>query len=310
MRKMLAKISGGFCLLIALASCSTPKDFAQVRAFANISASMEQAFPDIATDIYASCLRTARYALEVDVRKQAEKKCNEKSEIGEGLLTVNGLLIGYMQSLGQIATDSTVTYTDSLDRLKSGFVKAGLDQAQVNSGISIFEVLLRAATEQYRRDELKRLITTYDDAFQALTGGLKAPLLRYSDSRELSSSLNLEKKSLDAYYESFIKETTPKDYTGPLRVFSLPTDIQWKTEQVKLQSRREQATVYVAILDKISGAHTSLRKLFADRTLVSNENCKKSCNASDLEVISKAQAILSQTVDEIEPLSARLHPQH
>lgn len=320
MKKHWKKFLLSSCSLIVLTGCSTPQDFAAVNSFAKVSDKLEASFPSIAEDLYASCLRTASYTVLnltnvggiLASRKEAEKKCDTNYEgVGESLAEANGLLIGYMRGLGEIATDGTVSYTNNSDRIAKGLTGAGLDSTQVQAGQSIFNILLKAATEGYRRDQLKKLIVEYDKDVQSMTVGLKTIIGdKYLGTTLVSkekSVLGLEKKALDLYFEGYIEERAidAKSQKKVLsaEVFSFET--RWKSEQDALRIRKEKAALYVAILDRISAGHKKLFILFSDsKSGVKTTACRaKECEQLTPETLLKAKDILAETLEQIEPLA-------
>jgi hypothetical protein len=313
MKRHWKKLVFSSCSLIVLTGCSTPQDFAAVNTFAKVSDKLEASFPSIAEDLYGSCLRSARYAGTnlsrngkgiLEPRKEAEKKCNANfSGVGEGLSETNELLIGYMRGLGEIATDSTVTYTSNSDRIANGLTGAGLNSTQVKAGQSIFNTLLKAATEGYRRGQLKTLIVDYDKDVQSLTSGLKIII----GDKYLRTSLRAEKDQLDTYFEGYIEERAiaAKEKSAILPSEVLAIEGQWNTEQELLRARKEKTVLYVAILDKIATGHKQLYTLFSDsKTGTKTASCRiNECESLTPETLMKAKEILAKTLEQIEPLA-------
>ncbi len=140
---------GLFVLTLALAGCV---DLAEVVKFAGISQTANQSFPGLVADMKDSCLRFNSYV----PKNEMHQDCSKYDKTAPGLLAAQAVLIDYMEALGKLSSNESVTFGKNLGALPGKFAEAGLDAAQAKAATSLAAKLANLAINGYRKHE-KRL---------------------------------------------------------------------------------------------------------------------------------------------------------
>jgi len=158
------------------------------------------------------------------------------------------------------------SYSSALNRLGDSFTGVDFNEAEVTAVRGLAGLVLKAATEGYRRKTLGSVITKHDAQVATLTAKLKDIV-----TRKYVLQLTNENQELDSYYiraikeyENFASASTVHLATGstnqPL-LNLLPvvhTFNTWEEERAKLQMKKEAAMAYGKILDSIAKGHKAL----------------------------------------------------
>ena len=257
-------------LLFSLSNCV---DTGAIKKFAALATQAGDKFPEIVSDVTASCLRSARYESMTDrknlefnpekLNKQAGAKCEEFTRLEPLLLGTHKVLLTYINTMGKLAADDIVTFDSSLDNFSKSVIATGkFDEPKVNALQGIAKFLANTAAQGWRKKRLKEAIETANPDIQILTGALKE-IVGLDYKRVLRS----EKSNMDLFYEPKFDKADNKD---PLSLIMVQK--QWTNELEALKRKEEAATAYVQILDSIAKAH---QELFDQRNNLNSSDVKK-----------------------------------
>ncbi len=210
-------------LTIVMTGCDRDALFEQVQRFSTSAEQLEKQFPDLATDVYDSCLRTAEYTLvqasdePFKNRINSQEKCIEpvvfkdneglevtvtKQEFEGELIAVNNVIINYLQALGTVASGGEISYTENVQGLGTaiGRVKPRLTEAENQAGQSILNFILDAYNNEFRQETLATEITATNEPLQIFICRLKQDIV----GQYLKAELRTEKDAVDEYYQAYI----------------------------------------------------------------------------------------------------------
>ena len=167
----------GILLIVSLAITGCA-ELPAVRNFSANTLDLAGSIDRIAKDTSASCFR--RLSLDVPIKGISEEKRNQYADVCEQLKQSSDLFIdlnsttrGYAQVLGQLADNKLVIFDNDVAGVKNAIAKlesttgpAYFNAAQLNAVGSLADVVLRAATDAYRQQEIRRLLEHHEDFVQ------------------------------------------------------------------------------------------------------------------------------------------------
>src|SRR5260370_21683220 len=100
-------------LLFLAATLAGCVDLAEVGKFSAVAQTANQSFPGLVADMKDSCLRFNAYV----PKQETHQDCSKYDKTAFGLLAAQGVLIDYMEALGKLSSDQSVTFGKNLDAL-------------------------------------------------------------------------------------------------------------------------------------------------------------------------------------------------
>ncbi len=273
-------------LALILGGCGNRDDLERIQKFTALANKAAEGFPTIANDFYLSCLRSAHYRAFLPTRQvnpvvtriEVEKDCNEKlqlQDLGTSLIEANEVLVDYVSSLGKLATDDIIDYSTDIKGLEGELSKLPkINKSQVEGGINIATILLRAAKDGYRREKLKEVIVSTDDDLQIFIEGIKTIM----NEAYIGIYLRNEESVINGYYGDYITNLVNNRAEGDtqsLTILLLDLDNRWATNKDEVEQKRNFARDYIGILDSIAQNHGALRRMFANGKSPSSKEMKK-----------------------------------
>jgi hypothetical protein len=142
----------------------------------------------LANDIYASCIRRARYidlvavpGREADeVRFEALKNCELLNKpTATRAVMANTVVYDYIKAVGHLAGDKNVSFQSELEEVRTSLINLGqtqlpfvLPEQAVNQGITIANAVFEWAAKSYRNIELSKAVICTKEPLKAYTTGL------------------------------------------------------------------------------------------------------------------------------------------
>jgi len=229
-----------------------------VQNFANVSQQATAQFPELAADIYGSCVRAAQFESELPTQQKVQQRCGQFKQLAPALIATNKVLEEFLFALGTLAADQTVAYGPALAGLaQSVQANTSFQPAQVKAVNGILGFLLEAQAGRYRQQQVQAAIATTNTDLNVLISALKAII-----GQDYSRLLLIEEQTMAAYYRSTI--STGKEQ--PLLVAVIKN--QWHDQRTTLAQKKAAVAVYIEILDQIAAAH---QQLYNDRGRLSSQ---------------------------------------
>ncbi len=163
-RRALCAVAG---FVLALNGCSSLEPVAEFGKNASVIAG----YPDVADDYPAILQRQRLYGYK-DPAVSDEKVALRKRD-AQRLREAQKVLEAYARTLGALAADDLISYDREIDALNQSIVDAKLaTPAQTKIYAKVAKFGFELATDIYRRNKIRQLITTYNPAIQKATRNL------------------------------------------------------------------------------------------------------------------------------------------
>ncbi len=234
-----------FPLLVVLVLAAGCANLTAIREFASISAESAE-YTKLVTNYVESPIRLKRYQspsrhdrLDHDAAARAAQR--------ERLLLRQTLIVEYMNALGWLATDEAVTKSKEIGDLRNAVKEAKFaDAKEADAFSAIANVVVKGATDWWRRKQLKALITTSNEPFQIVVQSLRDIV-----EKDFSGDPLREKEAIRQYCSDLVLQSSDKAGIAALQ--------EWcDLRLTEIDAREEAIKSYVKILEKIAQGHRQL----------------------------------------------------
>lgn len=228
--------------LLVLGGCT---DLTAVQKFAAISAD-SAAYTGLVGEYVAIQQQIARYAPREKARREAEEKSKARAAQVPELLALHSTVTEYMQALGALAADDLVNYDEQIDGLGAQVASAKFaSQDTADAAGKVAKLIARAATDAWRRGEIRNLIGASNEPLQVVVGAMRTSV----------DGLLVEQKNEDDQISSYF-ETTRRNSSDRAGKAALA---EWRIQRTaEVTKRRKAAVDYKKILDDIGNGHQEL----------------------------------------------------
>lgn len=272
--KSIRWIIGLFLVVLLAEGCA--QNLPAIREFSQATVVASSSFDTIADDIPKSCIRRvdaeegfkgARIVVvddSVEFSKEYKDKlstCDALKESLNGIMAANGVLKGYAQAIGQLASDGAVTFTSEMGTLEASLrrINIGGDRpfegpkAKAVSELARF--LSNAAVRGYRQKELKETIETANPYLENLIDGLIAV------SGDYQAVLRGEEQQVRNVQVNLVIESEKPENKGRIQEREMDERLfATRREMEIIESKRRAVEDYKTVLKKISETHGELYK--------------------------------------------------
>jgi len=238
-----------------------------IEKFGLTSSQIKAASTEMADDIYQSCMRTFWYNLPRDPKfdfVSERQNCDRFGEARERVSKANFVLVEYVESLGRLASNNTISFDSNLNALKDSIkVLAGnspiplqLNQEQFEAGSSIISSLAGIFTNSFRRKNLRQVIVCTDKPIQQYIPGLSL----IAQEGYINGSLEKEKLIVDSIFRDFLPDlrNNPGERAKKAEEYNQTIDA--------LEKRKKAAQAYIELLSSTAATHAQLKTQFAPST--------------------------------------------
>ena len=239
------------CLFISLLLLTTVAggcvDLSAVRELAAIS-SESISHTELICDYVEQPDRLKMYQPE-DRHAELTAESAARRKQAAALRAVQDVLAGYLDALGELASDDLSDYSRELDALArqvkgTGKWFSGSDVEAVSKATG---GIARALTDFYRRKELKKLITTTDSSIEQLTADL---IMIFG--KIFNESLNNELANLRRFEQGIVRVPGTDEGARKLAVFTLAR------ERLVIARKKAALAAYVKVLKGVRAGHAGL----------------------------------------------------
>ncbi len=242
-----ATLAAAVALAVAGTGCV---NLQAVRGFAQASAATANA-PQVIAD-YSGAPDWLRRYEPADQAAELDKAAADRSAQQRRLIAVQGVLVSYFTSLGDLAADDLPNMTDPVD----GFVKQlqamdVTDDKTATAASSLGDVLLRAGLDGWRKRKIAQLVREADPHVQVVVAGLTEIV-----ETDFQQSLDLEQEAVEKRFRAWEAAVRKRDPDGAPPVIRL-----LMAEHLDaVAQRREAARAYAAALKQIGEGHAKLAR--------------------------------------------------
>ena len=218
-----------------------------------------------ADDYLSSLERQKRYEI-YGSPADFEPLIEERRKIHGQLLEIYGVASDYTNALGKLASDDIVSYNKNVEALVSQ-----LKQTKYSNGKNVFEtghvqafevvaqLILKAATDNYRQDKLKKIIEDANSSFAKVIDTIE----EFNELYKIE--LKNEKNLLRIRYERPIREGRANDeligtVTTVRNDVSVILEDTYYAKADEIEAKIKATAAYNKSLEKIKTAHQDLYK--------------------------------------------------
>lgn len=188
-------------------------------------------------------------------------RCDALKESLNGITAANGVLKGYAQAIGQLASDEAVTFTSEIDALEASLrgINIGGDKPfegpKVTAVSELARFLSNAAVRGYRQKKLKETIEAANPYLENLIDGLIAV------SGDYQAVLRGEEQQVRNVQVNLVIEGEKPENKGRIQEREMDERLfRTKREMEIIESKRKAVEDYKMVLKKISETHGELYK--------------------------------------------------
>lgn len=250
MNKKLKKI--GVVLLLALVSISCV-NLKHVNEFSSSSAKSLKSIKKLDYSFEKGCLINCRDE-KINNLKVNEKKCDCENEKAADSITLKiyNSLYGYFNGLAKLSNDEITAYkTEELETalIEGDFGPITIEEKHVKSYSKISEVLIKAFTNNYRRQKIREYIKQANSSIKELIS-----LLELNISINLKGTLNNKKQNILRETQELLKDNSLS--TNEKRKITR----DYYLEISNIENQQKKLDAYGKALMKISEGHDKLHK--------------------------------------------------
>lgn len=176
----------------------------------------------------------------------------------QGLLALHARVQDYMEALGQLAADETVSFDKEFAGLETVLTDASFaSQPQAKAAGELGQLLAKAATDTWRRKKITVLIEEANAPLQTVLDGIDRTLMD-----AFLADLDDEDQTMGRFYAALQKESADKAGVRSLQ--------EWRqSHQAKLEQNRRAIQVYAKTIHTIKEGH---QKLYDERNDLHKES--------------------------------------
>lgn len=220
-------------VLLLAAGCT---DLGAIREFADVSA-RSAAYTGLVDNYAGFPERQKKYAPPAEDAR-LDGIAAERALQREVLLRRHAVIADYLDALGQLASDQPVSH--------GGETSPASDDADAASFTDIDQILFKAATDGWRRDQLEELIGEANPHFQTAVGALQK-IVREGFGGDAEDETVAARK----YYDTVLRQAT-----DPAGIAALE---EWRdTRLSEIDKRHQVIDGYADLLGKIADGHQKL----------------------------------------------------
>lgn len=271
--------------------CGTLPEVVATQKYAKMQEQAADVFPRIANDFYGSCMRSASYTLLNDPPKVLDLERARTEEVCElvalktkkAVNDTNSLILGYLSSLGNLATGEAVDYKPQVEEIGKSLQSLpglGTDESikTIDAGTSLATFLFKLFASGYQKQQLGQSIRSYDNQLQVLVGALSSVV----EKDYIGRILQVERIALDSYYRlpiGIAKAQPRKSSIDEYVEYSLNS--AWLEKQEIIRGKQAAAKNYISLLKQVSCDHSKLKDLYMNDSSKTSENSNPYCPKAD-----------------------------
>jgi hypothetical protein len=333
-------------LLSLLGACNRKQDLKAVEDFALTSEKIKTASGLVIADIHGSCVRREELSNQanslvnepvfdekgkpilplINIRERCQKWLRVVSETNQ----VNDVVISYMQTLGRLASNDTVTFTTNVQNLNNSVVNLSqvlnatganitIGEKQQQAAVRIVNSTLNIWSTQFRHQNLKPALICTDPYFAQYTSLLGEII----DKIYLQIQLTKEESALNFKYNLAYRVALKNSGFNPAVLGSAIIDLQnsYRQDIGAFDQRKQAAIAYIQLLNNTQALHHALANTFRgnDTDIVVEILCKnyfkepesiatKPSSEITPKQLNKAQDLLKDYHKSVTPLLEKIVP--
>ncbi len=263
--------------------------------------------------------------------------CKVEKANSDNVMQLNGVLVTYVETLGRLASHSTISFDLNLQGIKNAIIQTRAQlinpthanltdpqtqqfQTSLTDGANIAQSLLNLYADQKRFSKLKPIIICSNDSLSRYIKSLENLINDYY----VTGAIEEEENQSDRYFDALYRLDTVKFGNNLERLNNelLMLSSEYDKKNQEINQKKDAALAYFAILQKTAATHNALASQFkgnmtpeAEKAFCANyfsTNGQK-LNASQIQTeqlnsqeIQVTQKILQDYVKTVKPLTKKL----
>ncbi len=248
--------------IIGLNGCVNLKS---VNNFSSMSYNGINKFEDIDYSFKRHCMDRCRFEFskKLDIEREVLCECDMYIKADSVTLLLYTAIKGYLEGLTNLSNNELTSY--NFDAAKKALTNDALgnikiEKEQVEAYSNISKILLRASTDIYRKNKIKKYVEDANEPLQVLIAKFKFIL-----QENLSGELDFRKERTYVYY----RDIAGKPNLSENEKRKIVSDYYEQLSDIN--SKQDQINVFVKILEDISSGH---QKLYDDRDKMTTNELK------------------------------------
>lgn len=286
-------------------ACDRSERLKEVEQFSALSHQIRDSSKGIINDIDDSCVRT----LAIESRKlslvgepvvnsegklifpviSAREQCQKWLRVVNSTDRINSLILNYLESLGNLASQNTVNFSGSFQTLSDSLVGFGdalnsagvtnlsIGEKERQAGLGLVNSLFNIWANQFRYENLKPAIVCTDTYVQESVSLLQEILTKIY----LQDRLSVEESNLNILYNLLYRQAfkvfEQDKNSERLRTTIASLENSYNPQIQQLDRQKELTVTYLKILEITKEFHRTLAKNFQGNT--SDEAIAVSCQS-------------------------------
>jgi hypothetical protein len=241
-----------------LSSCASPTEIIEYTKIVDRAATD---FPKVAEIIVTTCVLQARHEKLSDnklIPRDIEttlslRECKQSIENRDHLLKAHHVLEEYLRTLRQLSDDKMVQFDTEIDKnvdAVGSFFNLNDDQKGALKGLA--GAIAKAATDGYRRNQLKQLIDQANGPFQKSVAVLKSIL-----DKEFKDKFKTARDQIVSFYNGALVYQQQRD-SGHESIEARQWKLQADRQLEKSIDLQDGVVAYSKILDEMAAGHKAL----------------------------------------------------
>lgn len=260
------KLKIGILLLLLTAGLSSCVNSKSVNDFSSSSSKGIKKFEDINYSFKQHCIDRCQFEAirKFEIKRETECSCDDYKKADSVTLLIYNSIKGYFDGLTNLSNNDLTDYNfDALNKsLTEGeFGDIKIDKAQVDAYSAISKILLKATTDIYRKNKIKKYVEEANAPIQILLTKFQFIL-----QKNLQDELNFKKEKLYAYYQDMKMNNTLSEYEKG------KATIDYYQQLSDINSKQQQINAFAKSLKSISEGH---QKLYDNRNKMSAKELKE-----------------------------------
>lgn len=241
----------GIAVIVIVSGCVRT---GAVGRYARAAGATAGAFPALADDMEASCVRLEGYREAREGKgwfasSDLEKQCAERGRAVERAVAVERVLGRYFAALGALADGKVVSYDGEIDDLADALEDdAKLDRKKVKAVSDLAAFAASVTTDGYRHLKLTRVIEEQNGNVGAVIDALTEIV-----ATDYANILDLEATGMESFYRSALTEGAEREPLAAILVRDARDE-----RAAALDEKREALASYVRALGTMKAGHQRL----------------------------------------------------
>ena len=206
------KIKSVIAILLLISALNSCMNLKSVNDYSSKSAKSIEHFEDINYSFEQHCIERCQFEAirTFEIKRETECNCDAYKKADSVTLVIYRSIKAYFDGLTSISDNELTSY--NVDALKKSLTEGDfgdikIDKKEIDAYSEISNIVLKATTDIYRKNKIKKYIEIANPSIQVLLSKFQFIL-----EKNLNGELNFKKEKIYAYYQEMKLRNTLTDY--------------------------------------------------------------------------------------------------